>query len=217
MNKLKKSKGFTLIELLVALAIVGIILLAFFKVADSTTKMNVKNDRDIKALNLAQSEIENLRNQIKNYEQLEKLEIKEVINRLKDDNYDGKIENDYINKDIESKVEFNNKIISIPLVNIPETEEDTIKSDISKVDNVENEEDIVYEVVYIKSIDDKGFKICLDISKSKINNTNIINQIYMYTINIKVKSLNKDFSEDQYFSRKETKIQNVKILSKEKS
>ena len=66
MSKLKKSKGFTLIELLVALAIVSTILLAFFKVTDSTTKMNVKNDLDIKALNLAQSEIENLRNQIKN-------------------------------------------------------------------------------------------------------------------------------------------------------
>ena len=57
MSKLKKSKGFTLIELLVALAIVSTILLAFFKVTDSTTKMNVKNDLDIKALNLAQSEI----------------------------------------------------------------------------------------------------------------------------------------------------------------
>lgn len=67
----KKNKGFTLIELLIALAIVGIILLAFFKVTDNTTKMNVKNDIDIKALNIAQSEIENLRNQIKNGEQVE--------------------------------------------------------------------------------------------------------------------------------------------------
>ena len=65
MIKLKKSKGFTLIELLVALAIVGTILLAFFKIIDSTNRMNVKNDRDIKALNIAQSEIENLRSQIK--------------------------------------------------------------------------------------------------------------------------------------------------------
>lgn len=71
MSKLKQNKGFTLIELLVALAIVGIILLAFFKVTYSTTKMNVKNDIDIKALNLAQSEIENLRNQIKNGVQAE--------------------------------------------------------------------------------------------------------------------------------------------------
>lgn len=65
MIKLKKSKGFTLIELLVALAIVGTILLTFFKITDSTNRMNVKNDRDIKALNIAQSEIENLRSQIK--------------------------------------------------------------------------------------------------------------------------------------------------------
>ena len=65
MIKLEKPKGFTLIELLVALAIVGTILLAFFKIIDSTNRMNVKNDRDIKALNIAQSEIENLRSQIK--------------------------------------------------------------------------------------------------------------------------------------------------------
>lgn len=71
MNKLKKPKGFTLIELLVALSIVMIILLTFFKVIDNTTKMNVKNDIDIKALKLAKSEIENLRNQIKNGEEVE--------------------------------------------------------------------------------------------------------------------------------------------------
>ena len=65
MIKFEKSKGFTLIELLVSLAIVGTILLAFFKIIDSTNRMNVKNDRDIKALNIAQSEIENLRSQIK--------------------------------------------------------------------------------------------------------------------------------------------------------
>lgn len=217
MSKLKNKKGFTLIELLVALAIVGIILLAFFTSINSTIKMDAKNDRDIKALNIAQSEIENLRNQIKNHEQLEKLEIKDVINILKDTDNDEKIDNDYINKAIESKVEFKDKIINIPLANIPETEEDFIKSDTSKVDNEENEEDIVYEVVYIKSIDDKNFKICLDISKYPINNTNMDNQMYMYTINIKVKSFNEDFSEDQYFSKKQTKIQEVKILSKNKS
>lgn len=65
MIKFEKSKGFTLIELLVSLAIVGTILLAFFKIIDSTNRMNVKNDRDIKSLNIAQSEIENLRSQIK--------------------------------------------------------------------------------------------------------------------------------------------------------
>ena len=65
MSKLKQDKGFTLIELLVALAIVGIILLAFFTSINSTIRMDAKNDRDIKALNIAQSEIENLRSQIK--------------------------------------------------------------------------------------------------------------------------------------------------------
>ena len=79
---MKKNKGFTLIELLVALAIVGIILLAFFRSVDSTNRMNAKNDRDIKALNIAQSEIENLRNQIKNGGQLDKIKIEDVIDIL---------------------------------------------------------------------------------------------------------------------------------------
>ena len=139
MSKLKKEKGFTLIELLVALAIVGIILLAFFKSIDSTTRINTKNDRDIKALNIAQSEIENLRNQIKNGEQVES----------------------------------------------------------------EN---------CVKRIDGKEFNIYLDISKEKVKNENKNNNIdtglYLYTINIEVKS------KDEYFSKKPTKLKNIKILSR---
>ncbi|MGL4911775.1 MAG: PulJ/GspJ family protein, partial [Romboutsia sp.] len=60
MNRLNKNNGFTLLELLVSLAIVGLILLGFFRVMDSTQRINTKNDRDIKALNILQSEIENL-------------------------------------------------------------------------------------------------------------------------------------------------------------
>ena len=106
MSKLKQDKGFTLIELLVALAIVGIILLAFFTSINSTIRMDAKNDRDIKALNIAQSEIENLRNQIKNHEQLEKLEIKDVINILENE--------------IEYEYNENLKKLNIYLTNIPE-------------------------------------------------------------------------------------------------
>lgn len=84
MNKLKKNKGFTLIELLVALSIVGIILLSFFKVIDNTTKINVKNDIDIKALKLAKSEIENLRNNIKNKTLSENTDINNIIQNEKE-------------------------------------------------------------------------------------------------------------------------------------
>lgn len=143
MSKLKQNKGFTLIELLVALAIAGTIILAFFKIIDSTNKMNVKNDIDIKALNIAQSEIEILRSQIK--------------------------------------------------------------------DGIQQEE--TKEKTYEKIIDGKEFKVTLDISKSEVNTKNINEntEMYMYTINISVESL------DKYFSTKITKIQDVKILSKNKS
>ena len=195
MSKLKQDKGFTLIELLVALAIVGIILLAFFTSINSTIRMDAKNDRDIKALNIAQSEIENLRNQIKNHEQLEKLEIKDVINILENE--------------IEYEYNENLKKLNIYLTNIPEIPDY----------NINDDDNINYDIVYKKSIDRKEFEIYLDISKSEVNteNSNVNTGMYLYTINIKVESFNEDPNKDNYFSKKETKIQDVKILSKNKS
>lgn len=64
-KKLKSKVGFTLIELLIAMSIISLIAMAFFTVWNSTIKANTKNEKDIKALNIAQSEIENVRNQIK--------------------------------------------------------------------------------------------------------------------------------------------------------
>jgi len=58
-------KGFTLIELIVALSIISILSLAFFKILNTNIKYNTKNEKDIKALNIAQSEVENLRREIK--------------------------------------------------------------------------------------------------------------------------------------------------------
>lgn len=60
-----KNKGFTLLELLVSLAIVSIAILTIFTAINSNLKVNTKNDKDIKSLQIAQSEIENLRSQIK--------------------------------------------------------------------------------------------------------------------------------------------------------
>lgn len=59
------NKGFTLLELLISLSIITIILLAFSTIIISSIKGNTKNDKDINALNLAQSEIEIVRKQIK--------------------------------------------------------------------------------------------------------------------------------------------------------
>lgn len=60
------NKGFTLLELLVALAIVSLGVMTMFAAVNSNLKINTKNDKDIKSLQIAQSEIENLRSQIKN-------------------------------------------------------------------------------------------------------------------------------------------------------
>jgi len=64
-NKLRKNRGFTLIELIIALSVISIITMAFFTTINSSIKHNAKNEKDIKALNIAQTEIENLRDCIK--------------------------------------------------------------------------------------------------------------------------------------------------------
>lgn len=68
MGKKSSEKGFSLIEVLVAMAIMGIILFAFFNIINTNNKVNTKNETDISSLNYVQSEIENLREKIKSGE-----------------------------------------------------------------------------------------------------------------------------------------------------
>lgn len=63
--KLNKEKGFTLIELIVAMSIISLISIGFYSLLNTSIKTNVKNEQDISALQLAQSEMENIRLQIK--------------------------------------------------------------------------------------------------------------------------------------------------------
>lgn len=63
--KIKNIGGLTLIELLISISILSIIGLAFFSTINTSIKTNKKNETDIKAMHLAQSEVENLRIQIK--------------------------------------------------------------------------------------------------------------------------------------------------------
>lgn len=65
-KKIKSNLGVTLIELLISIAILSIISIGFFKFINIAIKMNVKNEKDIQAMNIAQSEIEQLRQDIKN-------------------------------------------------------------------------------------------------------------------------------------------------------
>lgn len=63
--KIKNNKGFTLIEILISMAIISIVLFSLFTIINLSIKQNTKNEKDIKLLNIAQSEIENLRKEIK--------------------------------------------------------------------------------------------------------------------------------------------------------
>ena len=64
--KNRSSKGFTLAEILISLSILSILILVFFGVINTSIKNNKKNEIDINSLSLAQSEVENIRIQIKN-------------------------------------------------------------------------------------------------------------------------------------------------------
>lgn len=76
---IKNEKGFTLIELLVGISIVSIIALSFFKIANSSILSNSKNEKDINAMQIAQTQIENIRGQLKKEGTLEKLNLKYSI------------------------------------------------------------------------------------------------------------------------------------------
>lgn len=72
----KNNKGFTLLELLISLSIISIIFVTFYIFLNNSIKTNGKNEIDIKSLNIAQSEIENLRQQIKSKTSESNLKIK---------------------------------------------------------------------------------------------------------------------------------------------
>lgn len=202
----KYSKGFTLLELLVSLSIITLILISFFKVYNSTIRVNTKNDIDIKALNLAQSEIENLRNQIKSKEDNEDIEIKYTIDSNIDNPDDSDINSIGIKipiKDSNDEMEWiqdgknfilnihNDKYTNVTDINISESE--IIKSR--------------SQLIYKKKLSNKYYIVKLNITRQNIITINSDTGMYIYNINIDVQP------DSNYFSKKKTSINNVSILT----
>lgn len=75
--KLKKRDGFTLIEVIVAISIISILTMGLYSTLNTVIKVNSKNEQDINALQLAQSQVESIRVQIKNGETEFKLKDKD--------------------------------------------------------------------------------------------------------------------------------------------
>lgn len=102
--KIKNTKGLTLVELLISMSILSIIGLAFFSTINTSIKTNKKNETDIKALHLAQSEVENLRVQIKKStgSKLDIVDLKDNKITINTDNY-------YTSEEYEVKIKITEK------------------------------------------------------------------------------------------------------------
>lgn len=203
------NKGFTLLELLVALSIIGLCMFAFFRIIDTSTKVNTKNDRDIKALNIGQSEIENLRNQVKLKGENEYLEIKNVINPQIDKPGDSDINEEGIKIPINEDEDGDIKWIKSDNEYILQVKDNdyTNKKDIEKdKEKIKANSLLVYKK---RSSDDRLFEVELLVKRKKVfsNNKTKDTGIYEYKIDVDVKS------EDKYFSKKNTDIEDVLLLS----
>lgn len=88
--KLKNNKGVTLLEVIISVALVSTISIGFFMTINNTKRSNTKNDKDLKAMDIAQSEIEYIIKDIKDGDDVIKIgneEIKlEDIDLIEDNN-----------------------------------------------------------------------------------------------------------------------------------
>jgi prepilin-type N-terminal cleavage/methylation domain-containing protein len=170
------KKGFTLIEILIALSIASIISIGFFQVINMTIKTNSKNEKDIKSLNIAQTEIESLRAQIKNATNDNK-NIKIYIDE--DEN------RKFIEIDSEKSWIKNEQGIEIIKVNEEEYQGEGSNgakdSSLLKYKRVPNKDEMIYIIT-------------LGLSREKITNNQAYNK-YLYNININVEFENKNISK----------------------
>ncbi|MEG2246760.1 MAG: prepilin-type N-terminal cleavage/methylation domain-containing protein [Peptostreptococcaceae bacterium] len=94
------NRGFTLIEVLISLTIVSIISMAFFMSVNMTNKENAKNEKDIQAMDIAQSQVEYLTKEIKSKKETIDIDFNgdKEINETEYINSNEKILKNYIQK-----------------------------------------------------------------------------------------------------------------------
>ena len=165
LNKIKNEKGFTLIELIIALSIISIVSMAFFRTINSSIKYNTKNEKDIKALNVAQTEIENIRNEIK------------------------KSKTDIIIND-EIIIPSDN-IVWIEKEVIVEGQTEKVTKEFVQIDDDPNKNTLQYNKTIPGEITE--YIVKLDLSREKKADKSSALK-YLYTINIEVKAENENLS-----------------------
>jgi prepilin-type N-terminal cleavage/methylation domain-containing protein len=111
-----RRRGFTLVEVLVAMSIISLIAIGFFTILNTSIRFNVKNEKDIKALNIAQSEIENLRNQIKSKKKdFTTVDGKEINTNKYPIHYDKIIGEDKTSYNVNLKLDEKNNLYTISI------------------------------------------------------------------------------------------------------
>lgn len=188
MLKIKgNNRGFTLVEILISMAIISIVLFSLFTIINSSIKQNTKNEKDIKLLNIAQSEIENLRKEIKSSSNNINIYI---------ENTDSTITTIEIPNDEEiiwKEKNSNEKIDRI------EIKVDGIYKDFIGIDDDGSQN--VSIIQYERYIDNDIYIIKLELLRQEIASK------YLYDIKVKAKLKN------DYFSKREITLDS-KILSK---
>lgn len=76
--KFKNNKGVTLLEVIISVALISTISIGLFMTIDNTKISNTKNDKDLKAMDIAQSEIEYIIRDIKDGDEILNLGDKEI-------------------------------------------------------------------------------------------------------------------------------------------
>lgn len=197
MLKKINKKGFTLIELIIALSIVSIILMAFYTLINSSIKQNTKTEKDIKSLNIAQSEVENLRDEIKS---------SGAFINIKDDNRSNSLVSiptaDVSTGDIVWKASSTNNEYTIDI------KSDGIYSSYIAIEDDGSSNNEILQYNRVLEGDSTEYIVRLNISRQKKgDSSNSSNNYYIYVVEVRVKP------ENDNLSKKET-VLTTSILSK---
>lgn len=157
--KIKNKKGFTLVEVLIAMAIISIVTLSFFTIVNFSIRQNLKNEQNIILRNIAQTEVENLRKEIKMYKNYMEIPTDNLLIKIPDET---------------KGIDWNNGNISI-------TSNGIYKDFIGINDDGSKDNSIIQ---YDRNIDGNCYRVKLDLSRIEKKEK----FLYDVNVNVKLKN-----------------------------